>query len=248
MNNLITVVAVIVAAGLAFGAHQYVQQNGDVAQLFTLQPRPHEQILDDMRGYQKRLAKLCSQETSEIEALVADVERCVAGIDECYEELGCAEAVPQSSEWAAQQISLGSYYLAAKFSPTFAECFHDQARQIIDIRPSHQDALQARILVYCQDALDKPFGKAELRQLAREASSYPKPVHGVTLYSYVAQELWSAGQAKSAEAVLESGMKLYKGQPSRMKLVRQLIDQGHRRPPQPTFTQQQYQDTLQRDR
>ena len=162
MNNLITALAVIVAAGLAFGAHQYVQQNGDVAQLFTLQPRPHEQILDDMRGYQMRLAKLCSQETSEIEALVADVERCVAGIDECYEELGCAEAVPQSSEWAAQQISLGSYYLAAKFSPTFAECFHDQARQIIDIRPSHQDALQARMLVYCEDALGKPFGEAEL--------------------------------------------------------------------------------------
>lgn len=245
MNNLITVVAVIVAAGLAFGAHQYVQQNGDVAELFTLQPRPHEQILDDMRGYQQQLAQLCSQETSEIETLVAAVEHCVDGIDACYEELGRGEIVPQSSEWAAQQISLGSYYLAAKFSPTYAVCFQDQARQIIDIRPSHQHALQARMLIYCQRALDKPFGNEELRQLAREASSYPKPVHGVALYSYLAQELWSAGQAKSAEAVLESGMELYQGQPSRMKLVRQLIDQGHRPAPQPTLTQQQYQDTLQ---
>lgn len=237
MNKLITVAGMIVASTLAFFAHQYVQQNAGLAG--SLQPRSHAKILDEMRGYQKRLSNLYKA-TSEIESLASDVDQCVAGVDECYEELGSAGNVPQSIEWDAQEVSLVSYYLAARFSPTFDESFQDQAQQIIEIRPSHQDAVMARMLVYCKEVLDNPFGKSELRELAREASSYSKPAQGVALYSYVAQELWGAGQKENAEAVLESGMKLYKGRPSRLKLVNQLIDQGHRPPPEPKYTQAQH--------
>ena len=125
--------------------------------------------------------------------------------------------------------------------PKFRDAFQCQANRVLELRPDSEDAGVARVLLFCShQALNDTVEVATLGEIATEAHSYESKKQGVGLYSVVAHEFWKNGDKESAEKVLETGIAHYKKCPEKMALVNQMIDQGHREPPEPKLTQAQF--------
>lgn len=157
-----------------------------------------------------------------------------------YEALGNFK-LETEQEREAQMCVLRSYYLVQSIMPKFTEAFQCQANRVIELRPDSDDAAVARVLLFCsRQKLTDTVEIATLRDIATEAHSYESNKRGVGLYSVVAHEFWKNGNKESAEKVLETGIAHYKKCPEKMALVNQMIDQGHREPPEPKLTQSQF--------
>lgn len=157
-----------------------------------------------------------------------------------YDALGLHE-LDTNTERAAQMCVLRSYYLVQSMMPQYKDSFQSQAASVINLRPETDDAAIARVLLFCsKHDFSSGAESAVLATIGDEAKSYGAIRHGVGLYSVVAHEFWKNGQAASAEKVLQTGIAQYKPHREKVALVNQLINQGHRKPPEQKMSQAQF--------
>jgi hypothetical protein len=161
-------------------------------------------------------------------------------IDSSYESLGTYQ-LNTDTERAAQMSVMRSYYLVQSMMPQWKVSFQAQAKRVISLRPESDDAAIARVLLFCsKHNLTSDAESTLIAAIGDEAKSYGEIRHGVGLYSLVAHEFWKNGQAGSAEKVLSNGIAHYKSHGEKVALVNQLIDQGHRKPPEQKMSQAQF--------
>jgi|GEM_PF-4111587 len=192
-----------------------------------------DQIMEGLKKAEKELNHLYNNISKEngaktLERVGSTIERIQAD----YATLGSQPDLPSELEQEAQMISLRSHYLASQMIPTMRESVVTQANQIMKMRPKSGDATIAKVLKICSKLdLAKEITPRTLRAIGGTARSFASRAQGVALYSMVAQAYWKYGQAESAEKVLKAGISQYRGSKAKMPLVNQMIDQGHRDPP-----------------
>lgn len=192
-----------------------------------------EELLGELQDSENELNKLyknvgrCNgEETLGLAVAIIDHVR------DTYAKLGQAESVSSDQEQAAQMSSLRSHYLASQMLPDLRDSVVAQADQVIALRPESGDAQIAKVLNICAK-LDpcEEVQTETLHTLNTVSRSFDRPRHGVALFSAVAQEYWKNGQPESAEKVLKTGIKTFEDRQEKISLVHQMIDQGHRDPP-----------------
>lgn len=239
MKNLMTLLVMLLAGGAGFVAHQY-RQTG--MPLSIDPPQPVEAVMEDLAKSEAKLSELyeCSCDYTP-EVTVNKYKAELQGLEASYAMLGRHETLEPEVERASQMIVMRSHFLAAKVLPHLQAPFAEEARRVIELRPDSNDAAVARVLLFCsKHDFQQPANRPFIKSLVSESSSYASNRHAVGLYSVVAHEFWKFGDCKSAEQVLETGIAKYKGTKAKVQLVHQLIDQGHREPPKPKFSQAQF--------
>lgn len=236
--RILTFAMMLTVGAIGFVGLQFVQS--DLGLDLTGAGSP-EQIIARLGESEAALSKVYEN----LDGMTAEdaVEKAVAQlkqVDSNYESLGNHE-LETDTERTAQMSVMRSYYLAQSMLPQYKNSFQQLANRIIDLRSETEDAAIARVLLFCsKHDLASPAKKTLLREIAKEAQSYGSAGYGVGLYSIVAHELWKHGKPKSAEKVLETGISHYKSCSEKIKLVHQMIDQGHRDPPKPKMSQTQF--------
>lgn len=233
----------LVAGGVGFVGYEFAQ-NGyelDFSQGFQSLPpatsivkqlETSEAMLNDVY---EDLAYLTPEEAGEKSM------RQLADIESNYKLLGQHTDVDTKVEREAQMIVMRSHFLASHMLPTLKEPFANQAKRVMTLRPDSDDAAIAKVLLFCTTHdLESPVDGDLLQEISTEARSFSSASHAVGLYSVVAHECWKNGHADAAEEILSVGIADFKDRPEKIRLVNQLIDQGHREPPKPKLTQAQY--------
>ena len=194
---------------------------------------PISQIMSRLQKSEKELNKLYENlNESNGEKSLAKAAKSLEQIQKNYNLLGDREDLTTENEQEAQMISLRSHYLASQMLPGLQQTVVNQAAQIMQMRPATGDAAIAKVLDFCCGLdLKKKVDLETMKSLVETAKTFPNQAHGVALYSAVAQEYWKNCQCKSAEKVLEFGIKQFKDSPQKTTLVHQMVDQGHRDPP-----------------
>ncbi len=204
-----------------------------VSKSTALAPASAEELIEEMEDSENELDKLYknigrvnSDETLELAVAVINHVR------GAYAQLGLAEHVSTEQERASQMISLRSHYLASQMLPQLRESVVTQAEQVIALRPESKDAELATILKFCANLDSEEEVKPQTLQTLNSVSqSFDSPRHGVVLFSAVAHEYWKNEQPESAEKVLKAGIKTFEHRQEKITLVHQMIEQGHRDPP-----------------
>lgn len=233
---------VFLAGGVGFVGYQFAQQGGFfLANSMQLKPSI-EKVMKDLENVESSLGELYEHlSTLSPEAAIEKSTAALDRIKTSYEILGQHNNVSSEIERRAQMIVVRSHYLASKILPPVEDAFVSQAKQVIQLRPDSDDAAIAKVLMFCvENDLSDSADERLLEDMASEARSYGAERHGVGLYSIVAHEFWKNGKVDAAETVLENGIALYRGTNEKMPLVHQMIDQGHRDPPEPKMSQAQF--------
>ena len=221
-----------------------LSKSGKIAdQAAALKPPPApEELLSQMAEAEKTLADTYDHASDLTpDAIVKLATDNIGVVAESYEQLGCCAEVPLPMEQEAQVISMRCQYLASKLIPQYASNLNDQAEQIVAIRPGTDHAAMATMLMYCgKYEMDGPLPYEARVEFDEQVQQFSDSRHGVWMASFVAQELWNHGQTNSAKQVLEHSIELFKNDRNRIRLVNQLIDQGHRPPPKPKVSAEMY--------
>lgn len=233
----------LVAAAVGFVGFQYVE-NGyelDLSQPFAPKSKSPEELLRSLEKSEVALTAVYENlpnVTPEKAGEVGSHE--LARISANYQQLGDLE-ITGEMERQAQMSVLRSHFLAAKMLPAMLDSFKCQANRVILLRPESNDAAAAKILLFCAEhTLSTTDADQLVKEIGEEANSYQATNQAIALYSAVAHECWRNGDAESSEKVLESGIERFRESQGKLQLVTQLIDQGHRQPPEQLMTQAQF--------
>jgi len=236
-------VLMLVAAAVGFVGFQYVE-NGyelDLNDPFAPKAKTPEELLKSLEKSEAALTAVYENlpnVTPERAGEVGSQE--LARISSNYQQLGELD-ITGDLERQAQMSVLRSHYLAVKMLPSMLDPFQCQAKRVMSLRPESEDAAVARILLFCAEhTLNEPDVDQLVKEIGDEANSYEQTNQAIALYSAVAHECWKNGDAESSEKVLESGIERFRNSQGKLQLVTQLIDQGHRQPPEQFMTQAQY--------
>ena len=171
------------------------------------------------------------------EAVTSTVRELTAGLSEYLQQ----DPKPADAQ-TAEELALRARFVGAKLAPdVFAASFRSYADDVRLRNEAPALTLQADAYALLESiSVEEEVAAEDLDRLAQFVDQYPDSPLGAVLFAYVADGLWRNERASSAEAVLQRGIQVFAGKPTVSQLVNQLVDQGHRKPPPPRWTEAEW--------
>lgn len=189
-------------------------------------PPPVDELVAAMRDAERELGKLF---LSQSQVDVQLVNECLEKIAAAQTELQKHESIEEAAEWKVQTILARSKFLASRFVPNLGPTFVSEAKQIAESRPTHSDAAQAKVLLFCYELTNNPVTFDEtLVRIKEVASELDSESSKLLLFSMSARQLLFAGKKDESAQILETGLDVVTGKRGRARLMNQMLAQGHR--------------------
>lgn len=238
LSKALLVVLPLIAFASTFAAHQWWTASNQVSEAATSEQRAAV-LNDHVEQVQQSVAQLAAlvESGGDKQAIADQTSEIISEIDAALASLLENKTHVDSEDLELARMSqVRAYYLAAKQRPdSYREQFDTLSSRLMRDLPGSISAVEASILRFAtQHDLTKPLDSRGFQALQEQANGYSNQQNGVALYSYVSRQLYSNGQSKSAEAVLDAGTSQYKGKPGWHHLFGQKFQQGHLTVPQPT--------------
>ena len=225
-----------VAVGIGLGSISYLQENEvDLKYIkfekepeveVIIPPPPVEELIASMRDAERELGKIFLSPSQDD---LQSVKDCLEKIAVAQSELHKHESIEEAAEWKVQTILARSKFLASRFLPELGQTFESEANQIIESRPSHSDAAQAKVLLFCYQLTSNPAPIEEtvvsIKQVASELDSEAAKL---LLFSMAARQLHFIGKKDESAQILETGLEIVTGKRGRARLINQMLAQGHK--------------------
>lgn len=243
----------LAVGGLAFGSHYYlrapappkshtdkvpVETPDAPPEIVVVSPLDH---LAAMRDVEQKLWQRLEETRRG-----GDLDRLVDKIATRQATLADDVAATEAQRLEARRIALRSAYAAARVDRVrYGRVFETLAASLVEDIPGSEDAAQADYFrIHLRYDLSRPIRTDLHRDLEAFAETYPDSPHAAALFSAVSSELWQNNQVQSAAAVLERGIELLAGKPGVARLVNELVEQGHRKPPEPRYNEKSFKAYL----
>ena len=224
------------AVGAGLGSISYLRKNEVDLKYISFEndtegekiapPPPVEELVATMHDAERELGEIfLSQSSDDVKA----VRDCLQRIAAAQTEIQRHEAIDEEVEWNVQTILARSKFLASRFVPEVGSAFESEAKQIIETRPSHADANQAKILLFCYELANGSATIDEtLANIKTVESELDSEASKLLLFSMAARQLLFSGKKEESAQILEAGLEVVSGKRGRARLVNQMLSQGHR--------------------